>query len=239
MSTARCVAGGAVAWRRSQLDAPQVRRSRAGLLIGGQIVRPRLDPNGTAHRFSVIVGGDRAGPRSRASGSSGRKGLRDAAPAAVRMPPRRRAARRQATALRMPSRLGHGLILPGMLFVGELDGGPARDGMVCFDESSIDSYLSVTGMAWWPNLLPDLLPDRPKPTLTKAHQGAPRIREARLRGNATGRHRATRRSEAHSPKVAGSNPPPPLESPDQGRCASNGSAAVRATCQTLLKRRPA
>ena len=95
MSTARCVAGGAVAWRRSQLDAPQVRRSRAGLLIGGQIVRPRLDPNGTAHRFSVIVGGDRAGPRSRASGSSGRKGLRDAAPAAVRMPPRRRAARRQ------------------------------------------------------------------------------------------------------------------------------------------------
>ena len=39
-----------------------------------------------------------------------------------------------------------------MLFVESSDGGPARDGMVYFDESSIDSHLSVTGMAWWPNL---------------------------------------------------------------------------------------
>ncbi len=32
-----------------------------------------------------------------------------------------------------------------LLFAGELDGGPGRDGMVYFDESSIDSYLTRQG----------------------------------------------------------------------------------------------
>ena len=32
-----------------------------------------------------------------------------------------------------------------MLFEGELDGGPSRDGMVYFDEASIDAYLDRHG----------------------------------------------------------------------------------------------
>lgn len=32
-----------------------------------------------------------------------------------------------------------------LLFAGELDGGPGRDGMVNFDEASIDSYLKRHG----------------------------------------------------------------------------------------------
>ncbi len=32
-----------------------------------------------------------------------------------------------------------------MLFAGELDGGPGRDGMVYFDEASIDAYLDRHG----------------------------------------------------------------------------------------------
>lgn len=32
-----------------------------------------------------------------------------------------------------------------MLFAGELDGGPGRDGMVYFDEASIDAYLERHG----------------------------------------------------------------------------------------------
>lgn len=33
-----------------------------------------------------------------------------------------------------------------MLFDGELDGGPGRDGMVYFDEASIDAYLGRHGL---------------------------------------------------------------------------------------------
>lgn len=32
-----------------------------------------------------------------------------------------------------------------MLFAGELDGGPGRDGMVYFDDASIDAYLERHG----------------------------------------------------------------------------------------------
>ena len=32
-----------------------------------------------------------------------------------------------------------------LLFAGELDGGPGRDGMVYFDEASLDSYLERHG----------------------------------------------------------------------------------------------
>src|SRR5205807_10528553 len=69
---------------------------------------------------------------------------------------------------------------------------------------------SVTATALWPNLLPDLLPDRSKRTRTRAHRSAPRSREGATQTHQptpTGTDRQAPRA-AHNPKVAGSNPTP-------------------------------
>jgi hypothetical protein len=39
-----------------------------------------------------------------------------------------------------------------LLFAGELDGGPGRDGMVYFDEASVDAYLAAHGRGDWSNI---------------------------------------------------------------------------------------
>jgi hypothetical protein len=64
-----------------------------------------------------------------------------------------------------------------MLFDGELDGGPGRDGMVYFDEASIEAYLDRHGYGGWPILLPGLLPGATKRAATQGYGTTRPIRE--------------------------------------------------------------
>ena len=73
--------------------------------------------------------------------------------------------------IRLPEaaeRLGvRGRDVYNLLFAGELDGGPGRDGMVYFDEDSIDAYLERVGYG---NLSNDLSNE---PRRTGSDDGGP------------------------------------------------------------------
>ncbi len=97
-----------------------------------------------------------------------------------------------------------------MLFAGELEGGPGRDGMVYFDEASIDTYVerhgfgvvagSSTGSSTGPNRSSW---DESTPASMQKSRKPGHIHRATPRR--TGHHGPL---ITHNPKVAGSNPAP-------------------------------
>ncbi len=105
-----------------------------------------------------------------------------------------------------------------MLFAGELDGGPGRDGVVYFDDASIEAYLERHGFG----LVADPSTGSSTGSIgtapTEAAQpDTPAPRKPRSAAqDGTERHGPAGGS-AHNPKVVGSNPTPATEKPRSGR----------------------
>ena len=115
-----------------------------------------------------------------------------------------------------------------MLFAGKLEGAPAETASSTSTRRPSTRTLSDTASAWWPSLLPDLLPDRPTQMLSTAHRPRRRLRESPGQRHRTARSGTGRQGDplAHNPKVAGSNPAPATEKPWSGRVLARASSRV-------------